>query len=94
MEITQEFLERQGYKCVRQMKDRRWIGLDCTFIYTTGLVVGLNEFGYDYRYCYEKYRDALIAVSQYEGEGDPIGPWIKRKGEGGEKMGPGAKGGI
>ena len=93
MSDMQKILEDEGYMCVRRMKNGEWIGVSMQ-IYTCGLCVGLNEHEYKRRYCYEKLRYALIAASQYEGEGDPIGPWIKVKGEGGERMGPGAKGTI
>lgn len=95
MIITQEFFERMGYRYVRQMKNGKWIGLNKQ-IYTTRLVVGLDITGYDYGYCYALYDDAVKAIQQYEGEGDPIGPWIKLKGDlvRGEVMGPGAKGEI
>ncbi len=56
--------------------------------YTSALVVGINETGYERRYCYEKYTDAMIAFFLYKGEGDPVGPWIKEKP--GDRLGPGA----
>jgi hypothetical protein len=80
-----------GYSFVRQMKNGEWIGI-LQQIYTYRLCVGLDQFGYKRGYCYEKLIDAVVAVADYEGEGDPSGPWIKMKGEDGEKLGPGAKG--
>ncbi len=61
------------------------------FIYTMGLIVGLTEIGYRKRHCYERIMDAVEALQAYNGEGDPSGPWIKVKGESGERLGPGAK---
>ena len=58
------------------------------FIFTVGLVVGLDESGYKERYCYS-YKDVLHAIlalyqwekSQDEIKGDPVDAyWIKRKG--------------
>ena len=87
-----EILEHEGYVGVRQMKNGQWVGV-CKMLYTYGLVIGLDETGYDRRYCYEHLTDAMVAAVCYEGIGDPIGPWIKMKGDlvRGEVMGPGAK---
>jgi hypothetical protein len=61
------------------------------FIFTTGLVFGLDDSGYRGRYCYETETEAFIALMLWDGTGDPQGPWIKYKGVGGERLGPGAK---
>lgn len=58
-------------------------------MYTTGLFVGLDHYGYSRRYCYEHRADALVALMLWDGEGDPPGPWIKEKYS--ERLGPGAK---
>lgn len=50
-------------------------------IFTTGLCVGLGEFSHRTRYCYESYMDAKVALSSWDGLGDPPGPWIKQKPE-------------
>ena len=89
-EVTQQFLEDQGYTHVRQMENGEWIGVS-RFIYTYGLCIGLDQFGYARRYCYEFSIHAIIAAKEYKGEGDPSGPWIKQKGEGIERLGPGVK---
>jgi hypothetical protein len=85
------FLEKQGFVSVKQLKNGEWIGIS-RMLYTWGLCVGLDKFGYKKRYCYERLSDAVGAVLLYEGEGDPDGPWIKVKGEeGGDRLGPGLK---
>lgn len=86
-----ELLEKNGYTYVRQMKNGEWVGI-APMLYTWGLFVGMDEFGYKRRYCYEKFEDVMKAAVSYEGEGDPIGDWIKVKEENDERMGPGAKG--
>jgi len=86
----QEFLEEQGYIGVRQCSNGVWIGVSQQ-LYTCALCVGLDEFGYDRRYCYEYSVQAIKAAQEYSGEGDPSGMWIKRKGKGGEALGPGVK---
>jgi hypothetical protein len=94
MVITYEYLKAQEYSHVRQMKNRKWIALHKN-IYTVGLCIDLGEFGYAYRYCYVNFIDALEAFNKYEGEGDPIGPWVKVKGlDVEERLGPGAKGEV
>ena len=90
MVITREYLEQQGYRSIKQCKNGVWVGV-YSMIYTFGLCIGLDEFGYNNIYCYENLEEVLKACMLYGGEGDPSGPWIKRKGEDGEKMGPGAK---
>lgn len=91
MADIRKILEEEGYVGVRQMKNGEWIGVATEFLYTFGLCIGCAEFSYKRQYCYERILDALNAAKVYEGEGDPIGPWIKVKGMGGERHGPGAK---
>jgi hypothetical protein len=50
------------------------------FLFTTGLMVGLDATGYERRYCFERHEDALAALSEWDGTGHPSGPWIKMKG--------------
>lgn len=49
---------------------------------TWGLVVGLDQVGYERRYCYESHHEALAALRDWNGaEGShPGGNWIKLKG--------------
>jgi hypothetical protein len=44
------------------------------------LCVGLDEIGYRTRFCYPDFLSASLALSQWDGRGDPPGPWIKEKG--------------
>jgi hypothetical protein len=83
----QERLHREGYEHLRQLPSGVWIGLR-GYIYTVGLCVGLDEFGLSHRYCYENFDDALRDVQTWDGEGDPPGPWIKRKGLGEPETNP------
>ncbi|MDQ7958953.1 MAG: hypothetical protein RET84_23760 [Pseudomonadota bacterium] len=68
---------RQGQICA--LKD---------FVFTTGLMVGLDPIGYRLRYCYEHAREAREALAAWDGEGHPGGPWIKCKGAGIELLNP------
>lgn len=62
------------------------------FIYTTGLLVDYFDHGstHDYtaRYCYPNLAEALIALNEWNGVGDPPGPWVKERVS--ERLGPGA----
>lgn len=80
---------RRHYANVRELETGELAGLSLMIV-TVGLVVGLEESGYRGRYCYERYEDAKAALEAWDGEGDPSGPWIKYKGRGGERLGPGA----
>ena len=82
------FLEGEGYQHIRTLPDGRLIGL-YPFAFTWGLVVGMDAYGYESRYCYEHYKDAHVAAVVWDGAGDPPGPWIKHKGApGGDRLNP------
>lgn len=82
-----EFLNREGYSRIKVMQDDTVCALQ-KLLFTTGLVVGLDRAGYKRRYCYERYEDAREALVQWDGAGDPPGPWIKEKPS--DRLGPGA----
>lgn len=84
---TPEGWQELGICHARQLPDGRWIGL-INMIFTTGLCVDLDDVGYAGRYCYASAVDAIVACAEYTGDGDPIGQWVKYKGEGGERMNP------
>ena len=58
------------------------------FVFTTGLIVGLEPMGYDHRYCFEHEHDARNALMAWTGDGHPSGPWIKLKGIGIDLLNP------
>lgn len=82
-------LTKEGYKEIREVPGIGLCGLK-SFIFTVGLCCGLDEFGYKYRYCYSVNDSihAVIDIKTWKGNGDPSGPWIKRKGEGGDYLNP------
>lgn len=86
MEDLITMLEKQGYYNVKVVNGK--ICALFRFIFTIGLVVDCNEHGYKYRYCYENAMDAKKALEEWDGEGHPLGDWIKRKGEGGDLINP------
>lgn len=79
-----ELLEspEHGYILVRRLPNGKYIGLH-VLIFTIGLYVGLDEVGYNYRYCYENWGEAILAVTCWDGTGDAPGNWIVRKGKAG-----------
>lgn len=84
-------LEKEGYREIREVPGRGLCGL-FNFMFTLGLVVGLDSVGYKFRYCYphEKAFEAIVALKLWDGIGDPSGSWIKRKGDGGDFLNPNA----
>ncbi len=58
-------------------------------MFTCAIVTGLTEASYHGRYCFESPAEALASLAQWDGHGDPGGNWLKYKGSGGERMGPG-----
>lgn len=81
------YLNSQGYSHVLKMPGGDLAGI-ADMIYTTGLVVGLTDVGYQRRYCYEKKQAAIDALLSWDGRGDPPGLWIKEKPS--DRLGPGA----
>jgi hypothetical protein len=61
-------------------------------MFTTGIFVGIDEWGWQRRYCYENFDDAVAALAAWDGSGDPPGPWIKEKPS--DRRGPGSEGGA
>lgn len=82
---------RRYYTSVRRLPSGELAGIT-KMAYTFGLVVGLDDTGYRGRYCYELACEAQEALDAWDGDGDPSGPWLKYKGHGGERLGPGLDG--
>jgi hypothetical protein len=80
-------LQDMGYTDLCTLRGGVLCGL-YPFMFTTGLVVGLTEQGYERRYCYEYAVDARAALQAWNGSGHPGGPWIKCKGPGIDLLNP------
>lgn len=80
-----EFLLTQGFSSLKYIEGRGLCGIK-DFMFTVAICYGINEVGFNGRYCYPKeYRkDAILAFSIWDGNEDPIGNWIKHKGLSGE----------
>ena len=50
------------------------------FLYTTGIMVGMDDQGYEYRFCYHTQDQAMIAMLQWIGndEEEPAGYIVKK----------------
>ncbi len=79
--LTKEQIEDFGYMYPKQLADGQWIALR-TLLSTTAIVIGLDNTGYNHRYCYRYHEDALEAINSWDGAGHPPGEWIVRKGIG------------
>lgn len=76
-----------GYFGVKPAKSGEWLGLQ-KMLFTTGLfVIDADGSGWRTRFCYEHSIDAAMALLEWNGEGDPPGPWIKEKPS--DRPGPG-----
>ena len=85
-----KFLEDMNcYEFLQEIPGRGICGLQ-RFIYTVGLVYGLDKIGYEGRYCFplEKAQQAVIALQLWDGKNDPPFGWIKHKGRVGEYGNP------
>lgn len=79
-----DYLRNQGYFMIKKIPNQ---GVCCLmkFLFTTGLIIDADLNGYEGRYCYETIEEAIQAILEWNGEGDPPGNWIKYKGKGGER---------
>jgi hypothetical protein len=82
-----DYLKTEGYQNIKEIPGKGICGLR-DFIFTTGLIIGMDEVGYFGRYCYGSKEEALAAINSWDGQGDPPGDWIKYKGNGGERSNP------
>lgn len=80
-------LKNEGYYEIKEIDGKGTCGL-FRFMFTTGLVIGIDEIGYEGRYCYSTEREAIDAINSWKGLGDPPGLWIKYKGRTGERSNP------
>jgi hypothetical protein len=83
-------LESHGYTDLKVLPGRGVVGLS-KLIFTTGIVYGLDEFGYRGRYCYHTMAEAEQALRDWDGNGDPPGNWAKHKGDRKDRENPNYK---
>lgn len=67
------------YSSIREVPNKGICGVK-RMVFTIGLCYDLTEDGYYGRYCYSNLADAIVALNEWTGIGDPPGDWIKHKG--------------
>lgn len=101
MKLTPEFkeyLEKEGFSNIRETRHYGIIGT-LRLMFTVGLVIDIDNTGYNRRYCYQNVHGlsvgytVLLAQDQLESPPEDPGDtlWIKRKGEGGDFLNPNKK---
>lgn len=82
------FLEKENCTHIREVPGRGFCAIQ-RFAFTTGLSYGLDFEGREGRYCYENRMDAIYALRDWDGVGDPPdNNWVKHKGYAGEYNNP------
>lgn len=82
-----EDLADQGYFDFKEVQDHGLCAI-CQFMFTYGLVTGLDNDSYRGRYCFHTEDEAIEALRAWDGIGDPSGNWIVYKGKGGQRSNP------
>lgn len=74
-----EFFQEMGYTGVCKINGRV-VGI-MQFLFTWGLCVGLDEYGYVCRYCYHSLHEAAQGLAEWirDGGDEPPPGYIKRK---------------
>ena len=74
-----KFYTDMGYKCIMRINGD--IVAIQPFMFTFGILVGMDETGYKHRFCYHSFPEALTGLVGWINEGgeEPQG-YIKRKG--------------
>lgn len=70
----------EGYFDLKETEQKGICGLR-RFLYTVGVVYGLDYTGYSGRYCFADLLDARDALAKWNGYGEIGGNWIKHKGD-------------
>lgn len=83
-EELKDFLTQEKYLHLRDVEGRGVCGV-MKFMFTYGLVYGIDMMGYKGRWCFGSEIEAVYALDTWTGIGDPKGRWLKYKGEGGER---------
>jgi hypothetical protein len=74
------FLTGEGYYNLCCMPNRELAGVK-RYLFTTAVVIGIDEWGWRTRFCFETAREAEAALAAWDGTGFPPGFWIKQKPE-------------
>jgi len=86
----ENYFKEVGVYLLREVPNKGICGL-VRFAFTVGLCYGMttDDFQfYEGRYCFPLGIDAVTALAEWDGIGDPAGNWIKHKGGIGEYSNP------
>jgi hypothetical protein len=73
-------LTAQGYTDIRVLPNGETAAV-LRFMFTFGLMVGVDKIGYRTRFCFGTYEEARDSLAAWDGKGFPPGFWIKQKPE-------------
>lgn len=77
--LTPEWFAENYYYAQRLLPDGEWAALH-KLLTTTAVMVGLNPWSFEYRYCYKTEAEARAALDSLHSVDDvPLG-WIARRG--------------
>ena len=88
-----EEMKKEGIINTRWLSEERgYIGLS-EYVFTIGVVFGIDRTGYAGRWCFPKeiYQEAIVSFFEWDGLDDPKGDWVKYKGKNGEYSNPNIK---
>lgn len=93
--MDKQFLLDQGYVYPVQLKDGSWACIN-GFMFTVGILHGLDKSGYHDRWCYHSMSEAVLALATWTETGarEPEGwhrhtpSWRRRDEEGREWVAP------
>ncbi len=74
------YLNNQGVQHLRFIPNQGICGLEGGR-FTVDLLCHVSYDGKAYRYMYEGFTEAYLAIKTWDGTGHPPGPWIKCKGK-------------
>jgi hypothetical protein len=69
---SEEEANELGYHQLKTFADGSQAALT-PMMFTTAIVSGINRYGYEDRWCYHKVADAIKALAEWDGTGEPKG---------------------
>jgi hypothetical protein len=73
-EISNE--TKSHYTAMRELPDGRVCGVHRLLFHWT-MHIGISNYGYEERYCYQTEKQAIDSMMAWDGTGDPPGDWHK-----------------
>lgn len=76
------YLIKEGYSCILPVHNRGFCAVISCVFGEVDLVYGLTWQGVTGRYGYGSMTEAVAALCEWDGSGDPPGKWVVHKGQG------------